>query len=117
MAPSNVHLKIDKNKLFRLSSDPAVQYSIPSIDVLFESAASTYKNKLIGIILTGSNADGSDRLKAIRNAGGLTIIEDPNSAVSNAMPNFALASVQADHILPATQIADLLTNRITDIIK
>src|ERR1035437_2700739 len=83
IAPPNYHLLIERNKTFSLTVDERVNFARPSIDVLFESAAEAYKNKLIGVILTGSNNDGTNGLKRIKEYGGLTIVQDPATAESN----------------------------------
>jgi two-component system chemotaxis response regulator CheB len=108
IAPPNYHLLIEKNKTFSLTIDARVNYARPSIDVLFESAAEAYKNKLIGIILTGSNNDGTLGLKRIKDLGGLTIAQDPATAESGYMPASAIGAMQVDHILPLEGIINLL---------
>jgi len=108
IAPPNYHLLIEKDKTFSLTIDERVNYSRPSIDVLFESAAEAYKNKLIGVILTGSNNDGTNGLKRIKEYGGLTIVQDPATAESSYMPASAIAVVQIDYILTLEDIMKLL---------
>ena len=108
IAPSNYHLMIEMNKTLSLTIDERVNFARPSIDVLFESAAEVYKNKLIGVILTGSNADGTAGLKKIKEYGGLTIAQDPKTAESPYMPTSAIAAVQIDHILSLEDIIKLL---------
>ena len=108
IAPPNYHLMIERNKTFSLTIDERVNYSRPSIDVLFESAADAYNNKLIGVILTGSNNDGTNGLKRIKEYGGLTIAQDPGSAESSYMPASAIAGVQMDYILTLENIIELL---------
>jgi|SRR5665647_773274 len=108
IAPANYHLMIEKNKTFSLTIDERVNYARPSIDVLFESAAEVYKDKLIGVILTGSNADGTAGLKRIKEYGGLTIVQDPATAESNYMPASAIAAIKPDYILSLVDITDLL---------
>jgi two-component system, chemotaxis family, protein-glutamate methylesterase/glutaminase len=110
IAPPNYHLLVEKDKTFSLTIDERVNFARPSIDVLFESAAEAYKDKLIGIILTGSNSDGSEGLKRIQAYGGLTIVQDPNTAESSYMPLSALAVIQPDFILPLNGIIALLIN-------
>lgn len=108
IAPPNYHLMIEKNKTFSLSIEERVNYSRPSIDVLFESAAEAYKNKLIGVVLTGSNNDGTKGLKRIQEYGGLAIVQDPKTAESAYMPASAIAAIQPDYILTLEDISDLL---------
>jgi two-component system chemotaxis response regulator CheB len=70
LAPAGYHLLIEPDRTFSLSVDPRVNYACPSIDVLFESAAETFGSTLIGVVLTGANADGARGLKKIRQRGG-----------------------------------------------
>lgn len=108
IAPSNYHLLIEKDKSFSLTIDERVNFARPSIDVLFESAAEAYKNKLIGIVLTGSNNDGTNGIKRIKECGGLAIIQDPETAESSYMPASAMAAIQPDYILSLENMVELL---------
>lgn len=113
IAPGGYHLQVEKNRFFSLSLDEKVNNSIPSIDVLFETAADCYADKLIGIILTGANCDGANGLKAIRDAGGYAIVEQPETAHTSFMPACALKTAGADAILPLKKISDFLLKKIT----
>jgi len=108
IAPANYHLLIEKDKTFSLTIDERVNYSRPSIDVLFESAAEAYKNKLIGVILTGANNDGSNGIKRIKECGGLAIIQNPETAESAFMPKSAIAAIKPDYVLSLEGITELL---------
>jgi len=108
IAPSNYHLLVEKDKTFSLSTDERVNFARPSIDVLFETAADAYKQTLIGVVLTGSNNDGSRGLKQIKELGGLTIVQQPQTAESPYMPASAIATSQPDYILPLEEIIKLL---------
>jgi two-component system chemotaxis response regulator CheB len=108
IAPSNYHLMIEKDKTFSLTIDERVNFARPSIDVLFESAADAYKSKLIGVVLTGSNHDGAKGLKRIKKYGGLTIVQNPETAESAFMPAAAIAFTLPDYILPLEKIIKLL---------
>jgi len=116
IAPSNYHLLIEKDKTFSLTIDERVNFARPSIDVLFESAAEAYKNKLIGIVLTGSNNDGAKGIKCIKELGGLAIIQDPETAESSIMPASAIAAILPDYILSLEKIVQLLI-KITQTVK
>lgn len=107
-APANYHLLVGRDKCFELSIDERVNYARPSVDVLFETAAEVYKDKLIGIILTGSSSDGTKGLKRIKDKGGLVIVQDPATAESSFMPASAIAAMQVDHVLNLEGIKDLL---------
>ena len=113
-APPNYHLLIENDHTFSLSIEEAVSYARPSIDVLFESAAYVYGSKLIGIVLTGANNDGSMGLKSIKDREGLTIVQAPETAEANEMPNAAIASADPDYILPTEEIGPLINKLMTD---
>lgn len=108
IAPANYHLLIEKNKTFSLTIDERVNYARPSIDVLFESAAESYHKALIGIVLTGSNHDGTNGIKRIQECGGLCIVQDPATAESSYMPASAISAIKADHILQLEEIIRLI---------
>jgi len=99
IAPSNYHLLFEKDDFLALDTSEKVNYSRPSIDVSFESAAEIYGDRLVGILLSGSNSDGTDGLRAIHNAGGLIIVQDPASADMPFMPNNAIINTTPDFIL------------------
>ena len=111
-APPNYHLLIEDDRTFALSVDRSVNFSRPSIDVLFESAVDAYHSHLIGVILTGANHDGAAGLRRIGRSGGLTIVQDPAGAEHSAMPKAAIAAADVDHILPLLEIGELLANKI-----
>ncbi|MFN6946369.1 MAG: chemotaxis protein CheB [Cytophagaceae bacterium] len=108
VAPANYHTLIEKNRTFSLDCSEAINYCRPSIDVLFESATEQFGNRLIGIVLTGANNDGSKGLKAIAENGGVTIVQDPDTAESDVMPVSALKLVKADKILDIKGIQSFL---------
>jgi two-component system chemotaxis response regulator CheB len=85
-----------------------VQHSRPSIDVLFDSAADAYGSGLVGVILTGANADGAYGLKRVKRRGGVTIVQDPETAEKRDMPDAAIATGAADHVLPLEAIGPKL---------
>ena len=107
-APTNYHLLLDQGPQLALSADDPVHHSRPSIDILFESAADIYGDRLLGIILTGANEDGASGLAAIHDHGGVTVVEHPETAHSPQMAMSALKLRPADLILPLEQIALLL---------
>lgn len=108
IAPPNYHTLVEMDRTFSLSIDPPVNYARPSIDVLFESAADVYRNRLIGIILTGANSDGSRGLRRIKEIGGIAIVQDPATAEMDSMPNAAIAAAEPDYILPLDQIGTFI---------
>jgi two-component system chemotaxis response regulator CheB len=104
IAPPDYHLLIENDLTFSLSSDELVSYSRPSIDVLFESAAISYREALIGIILTGANNDGASGLQNIKKYGGLTIAQSPAEAQFPHMPGAAIDNGGAMLILTLKEI-------------
>lgn len=109
LAPADYHLLVEKSH-FALSTEAPVSYARPSIDVLFESAADAYGDGVIGVILTGSNHDGSQGLAKVKAYGGLTIVQEPETAESRIMPDAAISAVGTAKILPLPQIAPFLVN-------
>jgi two-component system, chemotaxis family, protein-glutamate methylesterase/glutaminase len=107
IAPPNYHLLVERGS-FALSVDEHIQYARPSIDVLFETAAHAYGAGVIGIILTGANADGALGLARIKKAGGVALIQDPLGAARRTMPDAAIAATVADAVLPVEEIANFL---------
>ena len=85
-APSGYHLLIERDLTFSLSVDEKVSWARPSIDVLFETAATALGEKVAGLLLTGANSDGATGLAAIAAAGGATFVQDPSTAMARAMP-------------------------------
>jgi two-component system, chemotaxis family, protein-glutamate methylesterase/glutaminase len=104
-APPDYHLLVEMDKSLSISGDEPVFYSRPSIDVLFESAADAYGPSLIAIVLTGANRDGAKGLKAISEAGGVAIVQNPEGAYASAMPEAAIAECPAARVLTLEEIA------------
>ena len=109
-APSDYHLLVEEDGAIALSSDEIVNYSRPSIDVLFESAADAYGSALTGIILTGANHDGAAGLKAVMEAGGVAIVEDPVGAYAPTMPYAALDACPAARTMNLDAVASYLSS-------
>jgi two-component system, chemotaxis family, protein-glutamate methylesterase/glutaminase len=108
-APANYHLLLDQGPQLTLSADDLVHHSRPSIDVLFESAAEVYRERLLGIILTGANEDGAAGLAAVHDAGGITVVQEPETAQSPQMVLSALKLRSPDMVLSLERIAGLLS--------
>ena len=106
-APSNYHLLVDEGPQLALSADDLVHHSRPSIDVLFESAAAVYGPRLLGVILTGANEDGAEGLAAVHDAGGITVVQEPETAQVPTMVLSAMGLRAPDFVLPLERIADL----------
>ena len=104
IAPPDYHMLVERGDV-ALSTDAPVAFSRPSIDVLLESAAAAYGDRLVGVVLTGSNADGAAGLAEVHRRGGLAIVQDPGEAERREMPDAALASVPTAEVLPLAEIA------------
>ena len=108
LAPAGYHLLVEPERTLSLTVDGKVNFSRPSIDLLFETAADAFGPALIGVVLTGANADGAAGLRKIKAAGGLAIVQDPAEAQARAMPAAAIAAAPVDHVAPLVAIGDLL---------
>jgi two-component system chemotaxis response regulator CheB len=107
-APPGYHLSIERDRRFSLSCEPPVLFSRPAIDLLMASAADAYGAALAGVLLTGANEDGAQGLLRIHQAGGLTIVQDPDEALVPTMPRAAIAAHAPDHVLPLREMRALL---------
>ncbi|PRR83778.1 chemotaxis protein CheB [Clostridium vincentii] len=107
-APPNYHILIEKDGSFTLSVEERVCYARPSIDVLFETAADTFEENLIGVILTGANKDGSYGLSKVKEQGGIAIVQEPETSEADRMPKSAIESTNVDYILKLEEIGELL---------
>jgi two-component system chemotaxis response regulator CheB len=107
VAPANYHLLVEKG-YFSLSTEAPVRYSRPSIDVSMTTAADAYGHRAVGVVLTGSNADGSAGLRRIADSGGLAVIQEPATAQAAAMPRAALRAVPTARVFMLDRIASFL---------
>jgi two-component system, chemotaxis family, protein-glutamate methylesterase/glutaminase len=112
VAPADYHLLIENKEAFSLDSSEKVHYSRPSIDVTFESVADVFKEKAIGILLSGANADGARGLKRIKQAGGFTIAQEPGSAEVSFMPAQAIKIKAVSRVWDVEQMASFLVQLI-----
>lgn len=108
VAPPNYHLLVERDRSFTLTVDEAVNYARPAIDVLFETAAEALGPRVVGIVMTGANSDGARGLEYIGRNGGLTIVQDPLTAETRAMPEAAIQRAQPRHVLPLAGIGEML---------
>ncbi|WPO77725.1 chemotaxis protein CheB [Flavobacterium sp. KACC 22761] len=110
IAPSNYHLLFEKEGILALDTSEKINYSRPSIDVSFESAAEIYGSSLVGILLSGSNTDGTEGLKAIKAMGGTIAVQNPLSAEMPFMPNNAILYTNPDFILSTQEILHFIAS-------
>jgi two-component system chemotaxis response regulator CheB len=107
LGPPDYHTLVEQGHI-ALSTDEAVSFARPSIDVLFESAADAYGERAIGIVLTGANADGARGLARIKERGGVAIVQDPATSARRTMPDAAIAATHADAVLPLEEIPNFV---------
>ena len=110
VAPSDYHLLIEKSGFVSLDVSEKVNYSRPSIDVAFESAAEAFGNSVCGILLSGANSDGTAGLIAIQECGGIIVAQDPATANMPQMPQSAISNAKLDYILNPIQLIEFLNN-------
>ena len=107
-APANYHMLLERDATIGLSVDERVNWSRPSIDVLFESAAHAWGEAVVAVILSGANADGAKGMCAVKAAGGLTIAQDPASAETPVMPQAAIDAGAVDEVLRTDEVGPRL---------
>lgn len=107
LGPPDYHLLVDEGR-FALSVDARVYHARPSIDVLFESAADSYREGVLGVILTGASGDGAHGAACIKRRGGSVVAQDPRTAEAPVMPQAAISAGAVDRVLPLGEIASFL---------
>lgn len=110
LAPANYHLLAEKDKTFMLDYSEKINFSRPNIDICMESLVDVYGEKVIGILLTGANDDGAIGMKKIKDAGGYTIIQSPDSCLFPMMPEHAEKLFKPDLKLKPEEIAGFIMN-------
>jgi two-component system chemotaxis response regulator CheB len=110
LAPPDYHLLVEPGH-FALSTEGAVRFSRPSVDLLFETAADSYAENVVAVVLTGANDDGCRGLRAVKEAGGRALAQDPATAERPEMPTGAIETGLVDLVLPIEGIAEEL-NRL-----
>jgi two-component system chemotaxis response regulator CheB len=108
LAPANYHMYLELANRIALSTEEPLNHSRPSIDLSFMTAANAYRQKLIGIVLSGANKDGAFGLKKIHDNGGFTIVQDPNECEVRTMTQSALQLTEVDHVYTTDQIIQFL---------
>jgi two-component system, chemotaxis family, protein-glutamate methylesterase/glutaminase len=108
VAPPDSHLLFRKDRL-KLGHGAEVRFSRPSIDVTFESAATAFGARCIGVVLSGANRDGADGVRAIKAAKGAVLVQDPADAEFHIMPAAAAGTGCADRVLPLADIGPELS--------
>jgi two-component system, chemotaxis family, protein-glutamate methylesterase/glutaminase len=108
VAPPDRHLIVTRAGRLGLDAGVKVRHSRPAADRLFTSAAKFYGSRVIGVVLTGGDGDGTDGLRAINKAGGLAIVQDPADAAAPDMPMHALKGDHTDYCLTLDEIGPML---------
>jgi len=112
IAPPDYHMTVLCPGVVRLDQGPKVRFSRPAVDPLFRTAAEVYGPRVIGVVLTGYGEDGTDGLRAINAAGGITVVQDPNEATAAGMPRSALLGVRPDFNVSLSVTAALLVRHV-----
>ncbi|MBI1769915.1 MAG: chemotaxis protein CheB [Bacteroidetes bacterium] len=108
LAPSNYHMSVELGNYFAMSTEEMINNSRPAIDITLGTAAFVFRDKLIGILLSGANRDGGLGMKHIHDKGGLTIVQEPTECMIDTMPKAALSLTKIDHVLKVDEIVSLM---------
>lgn len=108
VCPADYHVLIELDKTFSLDDSEKVNFSRPSLDVVFTSAADVYGPDLTAILLSGANTDGSEGLVQVKARGGITIVQEPEEAQVSYMPEQAIKQMKPDHIFRSEEIGKYL---------
>jgi two-component system, chemotaxis family, protein-glutamate methylesterase/glutaminase len=108
IAPPNYHLLVTSQGSVDLTQSEVIHFVRPSADVLFESVADSYKSGAIAVVLTGTGVDGATGVQAVKEKGGIVIVEDSETSEFNGMPKAAIRTGIVDQILPLSEIATAL---------
>lgn len=112
IAPADYHLLIERDRAFSLDSSEKINFSRPSLDVTFESAAEVFGPSMVGVILSGANADGTCGLQAVKRAGGLIIAQKPETAQVAYMPEQAILHNTIDFIFDVSELATFINSSL-----
>ncbi|MCF2490934.1 chemotaxis protein CheB [Dyadobacter sp. CY347] len=110
LAPADYHLLVEKDETFSLDYSEKVNFSRPSIDVTFESAAEVYGSSLAALLLSGANEDGTKGLMYVKKMGGITLVQDPETAQMPYMPHYAMLHAVIDQVLNIRQMSHYINN-------
>jgi len=108
LAPANYHMFIELGNRIALSTEEPVNHSRPSIDLSFITASQAYRDKMVGIVLSGANSDGAFGLQKVKENHGITIVQDPNECQVRTMSEAAMKLTQVDHVFTTDQIIKFL---------
>lgn len=108
VAPPGLHVLVNPDATLSLSKAELVHFVRPSADLLFESAAASFTDKVIAVVLTGTGEDGASGVRAIKKMGGTVIAQDEKSSAFFGMPGAAIDTGAVDFVLPLDEIAEAL---------
>ena len=108
LAPANYHMSVELGNYFSLSTEDMVNNSRPAIDITLGTCGYVFKDRLVGILLSGANKDGALGMKHIKDKGGLTIVQDPKECMIETMPVAAMNVTQIDHVMKVEEIIEFL---------
>lgn len=112
ICPADYHVLIEPDETFSLDVSEKINFSRPSIDVVFRSAADVFGPRLIAVLLSGANTDGASGMLQVQEKGGITIVQEPPDAQVSYMPEQAIRMLTPHHVVPAGKIGQLL-NKLT----
>jgi two-component system, chemotaxis family, protein-glutamate methylesterase/glutaminase len=107
-APFDHHLVIGPDRRIQLTRTRKVKFCRPAAEPLFASVAGTYRERALGLVLTGCNSDGSLGAQALKWMGGRVMVQDPKTARAPGMPQAAIATGAVDYVVPLDRIAAAL---------
>ncbi|MFC9434657.1 chemotaxis protein CheB [Nocardia sp. NPDC057030] len=114
IAPPNYHLLVEPHGVLALSASELVHFVRPSADLLFESVAGAYGPRAIACVLTGTGRDGASGISAVKSRGGTVVVQDPDNAEFDGMPRAAVATGDADLVVPLDEIADVIRGLVIE---
>lgn len=116
-APPNYHILLERDKTISLSVEKRVSYSRPSIDVVLETAAETYLHRLLGVILTGANSDGTKGCEVVKHWGGTIFVQDPKEAEFDEMPLSVIKTGKYDMIITIQKLIEFINQNLCEKVK
>ena len=112
IAPPDRHMLATEEHTISLTRSALVHYVRPSADLLFESVAASYRDRAVGLVLTGTGSDGAQGVRAIKSTGGTVLVQDPKTAAFTGMPEASIRTGIVDFVLPLNEIASALIRLI-----
>lgn len=112
VAPEELQMSVNARGIIKLTEDPPQHFMRPAVSYLFQSVLKSFAKSTVGILLTGMGIDGAAELKLIKDAGGITFVQDPDSSIIHGMPGEAIRLGAADYVMPPRDIASVLVGLI-----